>query len=72
MVMVMELEMGNESDSVEFIWPFFQIAHFRPTPQSVVTPSTYPFLQICKPFSLIISSPLSHTLLLPGPNDGAL
>ena len=25
-------------------------------------PSTYPFLQICNPFSLVVSSPLSHTL----------
>jgi len=46
------------ADLFQFAWPCFQIAHFRPSPQSVVIPSIYPFLQICKPFSIVASSHL--------------
>ena len=47
-----ELETNNKSDPFAFVWPFFQGARIRPSPQFVVIPSTYPFLQICKsPFS---------------------
>ena len=60
MVMVMELETSNESDSFEFVWPFFQIVHFRPSPQSSRAPIL--FLQICNHFALVVSSPLSHAL----------
>ena len=65
MTMVTELETNNKSDPFEFVWPFFQTARFRPSPQSVVIPSTYPFLQICKsPLSFLLSS-ISHTVVPP-------
>jgi len=38
----------NKPDPLAFVWPFFQTARSHPSPQSVVVPSNYPFLQICK------------------------
>jgi hypothetical protein len=46
--MAMEFETNNEADLFAFVWPFFRTTRPRPRPQSVVVPTTYPFLQICK------------------------
>ncbi len=52
MAMAMELETSNKHDQLAFVWPIFQTACSHPSPQSVVVPTTYPFLQICKFSSL--------------------
>ena len=52
MVKVMGLETNNKTGPLAFVWPFFQTARSHPTPQSVIVPTTYPFLQICKFYSL--------------------
>ena len=60
MAMVLELKTSKQADPFAFVWPFFQTSRSRPSPQSVVVPSTYPFLQICKfsfSFSPFPSSP---------------
>ena len=53
----MELETNNKLDPLAFVWPFFQTARPHPSPRSVVVPSTYPFLQICK-FSFLFLFPI--------------
>ena len=76
MAMAMGSKTVNKPEPLAFVWPFFQTARFHPSLQSVVVPSTYPFLQICK-FSSLSLFPLSPLRLstyfeVPGANDGVL
>lgn len=52
MMILMELETNKKPGPLAFVWPFFQTTRSHPSPQSVIVPITYPFLQICKFSSL--------------------
>lgn len=52
MMILMELETNKKPGPLAFVWPFFQTTRSHPSPQSVIVPTTYPFLEICKFSSL--------------------
>lgn len=75
MARVMGSETSNKHDPLALVWPFFQTTRSHPSPQSVIVPTTYPFLQICKfsSLSLFLVPPLrpSTSFGVPGANGAA-